>query len=279
MHIAAGDIEELILPAGPHRWRVLKSGMGPVALCLHGAGGSADSFKPLMGALSSKLTIVAPDLPGHGGTRLGSSARSGLEPIAEDVAMLLDKLRIAPEFTIGHSAGAAVSLELDQVLSPQGHVLINAALSEFEGLAGWVFPAMAKGLSLTPFAADFLARNLSRDEKLRGLLESTGSDVTEEILLRYQGLAQNREHVNGTLKMMAAWDLKPLLNRMRSIRTRTLLVAANKDGTVPVSVSKKAKQTLYDAELILHEGGHLLHEERPQLVADDISRFFALPDT
>lgn len=276
MHVASGEIEELTIPAGPHRWRVLKSGRGPVALCLHGAGGSADSFRPLMSTLSSKLTMLAPDLPGHGGTRLGSNARSGLEPMAQDVAALLDKLEVAPEFTIGHSAGAAVSLELDQVLCPRGHVLINAALSEFEGLAGWVFPAMAKGLSLTPFAADFLARNLSRNEKLRGLLASTGSDVTEDILLRYQALARNRDHVDGTLKMMAAWDLKPLLARIKSIRTPTLLIAANKDGTVPVSVSKMAKETLYKAELILHDGGHLLHEERPQLVADDIARFIAL---
>lgn len=275
MRDEGGEIQELSLLADPHRWRVLKAGTGPVALCLHGAGGSADSFRPLMHVLSAKLTMVAPDLPGHGKTRRGSSSRPGLEEMANDIAVLVRRMNTVPELLIGHSAGAAIALTLDQALSPRGHVLINAALSEFEGVAGWVFPAVAKGLSMTPFAADLLAKSLSREEKLRSLLASTGSGVSDDILRRYKTLASSRDHVDGTLKMMAAWDLKPLLKKLSSIHTPTLLIAANRDGTVPISVSKKAKQSLQSAEIILHEGGHLLHEEDPKLIANDISGFLA----
>ncbi|WP_413717495.1 alpha/beta fold hydrolase BchO [Silicimonas sp. MF1-12-2] len=267
------EIEELTIAAGPHRWRVLRAGAGPVALCLHGAGGSADSFRPLIPFLSSDVTIVAPDLPGHGRTRLGGTGRSGLVAMTEDVALLVAAFELEPEILIGHSAGAAIALNLDDRLSPRGQVLINAALSEFDGLAGWVFPALAKGLSITPFAADFLSRNLRRQGKLEGLLASTGSEVTRDILTRYRLLAASREHVDGTLKMMAAWDLKPLLRKIPQVQTPTLLIAGDRDGTVPVSVSKKAKQSLKHSKLIVHEGGHLLHEEDPEIVAQDIRAF------
>lgn len=279
MRAQGGEIEELCLVSYPHRWRILKTGTGPAVLCLHGAGGSADSFRPLMDVLSSKLMLVAPDLPGHGKTRRASSSKVGLDVMANDVATLMREMKVKPELLIGHSAGAAIALELDQVLSPRGHVLVNAALSEFDGLAGWVFPAMAKGLSITPFAADFLSKGLSREDRLRDLLESTGSDITDDIFRRYQSLVRSRDHVDGTLKMMATWDLKPLLQKLNDIRTPTLLIAANRDGTVPISVSKKAKQSLKAAEFILHEGGHLLHEEQPQRVAEDISAFIAFLDS
>lgn len=278
MQDTGDEVQELTLAAGTHRWRVLKTGKGPVALCLHGAGGSADSFLPLMRILSSDLTMVAPDLPGHGRTRLGSPARSGLAAMTDDIAALVEAMNIAPQLMIGHSAGAAIALNLDQRLSPRGYVLINAALSEFEGLAGWLFPVMAKGLSMTPFAADFLSRSLGRQSKLQGLLASTGSAVTDEILNRYSALARNRDHVDGTLKMMAAWDLKPLLKRLSEVRTPTLLIAAKNDGTVPLSVSKKAKQRLKSADLVIHVGGHLLHEENAQTVAEDIRAFLRALD-
>lgn len=268
-----GVVDEFIQASAPHRWRVLMSGTGPVALCLHGAGGSGDSFRPLMAQMDRDLTLIAPDLPGHGGTRLGAAFRSGLKEMAEDVQNLVAALDVRPTLIIGHSAGAAISLELDQLLSPRGHVLINAALGEFEGIAGWVFPMMAKALAATPFSADLMARRLSDARVLRRLLGSTGSDVTPAIFNRYANLAKSRDHIAGTLRMMAAWNLSDLLNRLDRIETPVCLIAGTGDRTVPDTVSKSAEKSLKDAQLWLHPGGHLLHEEAPDVVAADILTF------
>ncbi len=267
--------DDIRVDSAPHRWRVLKGGKGPVALCLHGAGGTADSFRPLMTKLASDLTMIAPDLPGHGATLLGAPNRSGLTAMADDVTSLVRTLGVTPEVIIGHSAGAAIALMSDSALSPRGQILLNAALSGFTGIAGWVFPAMAKGLSVTPFAAELLSRSLASEAKLRSLLNSTGTKVTPDILARYSELVRNVPHIRGTLKMMAAWDLSPLLKALPSIRTRTLLIAGDRDGTVPVSVSNHAEKTLSDVSLKVHHGGHLLHEEDPEIVAEDIRAFLA----
>lgn len=278
-----GDLTEIFeefIEARPHRWRVLRCGSGPLALCLHGAGGSADSFKPLMNELAERLTLVAPDLPGHGKTRLGSQGRSGLKEMADDICLLMNALKCSVDLSIGHSAGAAIALAAESRLSPRGHVLINAALSEFGGLAGWLFPTMAKGLSAAPFAADLLSNYLSKHDRLRGLLKATGSKITDEIYERYAHLAGDPEHIKGTLRMMASWQLQPVLRGLPTIETPILLIAGEEDGTVPISVSKQAEKTLRNARLIIHKGGHLLHEEGPTLVAHDILEFISrLADT
>jgi magnesium chelatase accessory protein len=226
-----------------------------------------------MDELEADLSMIAPDLPGHGGTRLGTLSRSGLMQMAEDVAKLLAAMEIAPDYIIGHSAGAAIALAMDPALSPRGQILINAALEEFEGFAGWLFPAMAKGLSAAPFAAELMSRNLGRNDKLRGLLASTGSPVSDEMLARYLKLARNPDHIKGTLRMMASWDLATLQKRLPDIDTPVLLIAGERDGTVPISVSNKAEKTLKHARLEIFPGGHLLQEEDPFGVADAIKRF------
>lgn len=266
-------ITEESVDVRPHRWRLLRAGHGPLALCLHGAGGSADSFGPLMEELSGSLTMVAPDLPGHGATRLGASDRSGLDHMAQDVSALMNALGSRPELTISHSAGAAIALAADASLSPRGHIVINAALNGFEGLAGWLFPALAKGLSATPFASEMLSRHLSQGKRLHALLKATGSDVTDDVMERYLSLVRNPEHVKGTLRMMASWNLQPLLSALPEIKTPVLLIAARGDGTVPISVSKQAEKTLLNARLEVHDGGHLLHEENPALVAKSVTDF------
>lgn len=265
--------EEVHLDVAPHRWRVLKSGSGPVALCLHGAGGSADSFRPLMEHLASDLTMIAPDLPGHDQTRLGTRLRSGLQEMAQDVGLLMRAMNVTPEWMIGHSAGAAIALAMDTDLSPRGHILINPALGSFEGIAGSVFPAMAKGLSMAPFAAELLSRTFSNEKKIRELVAATGTAPTVDIMERYRKLVQSPDHIRGTLRMMAAWDLTPLMDRLSEITTPVLLIAGDNDKTVPNSVSKQANTMLIRSNLVIRGGGHLIHEEAPGVVADDIQKF------
>ena len=122
---------------GPvHRWHAQVTGNGPLLLLLHGAGGSTHSYRDVIPLLSDTYTVVALDLPGHGFTQLGGRARSGLDPMAEDVTRLCAQEGWQPEVIIGHSAGAAVALRMALTAHQPPHVIgLNAALGEFPGLA------------------------------------------------------------------------------------------------------------------------------------------------
>ena len=64
--------------------------------------------------------------------------------MAEDMAALLAAQDWAPQAIIGHSAGAALALRLAEILpqTPRAIVGLNAALGNFDGLAGVLFPSL-----------------------------------------------------------------------------------------------------------------------------------------
>ncbi|WP_299549691.1 alpha/beta fold hydrolase BchO [uncultured Tateyamaria sp.] len=268
---------------GPvHRWHIQESGVGKTVLMLHGAGGSTHSYRALIPALAQNHHVVALDLPGQGFTQLGARHRCGLDRMAKDIGKLCAQEGWTPDAIIGHSAGAAIALRLaENDLSPRGHaplvIGINAALAQFKGLAGFLFPVMAKALAVLPFTASLFSGASSNPERIKTLIGSTGSDLDAEGLDLYRRLVGDRNHVDGTLLMMAQWALDPLLSRLPDHPSTVHFIVGEKDTTVPPDVSEKAASRMRNATLHhFAELGHLAHEEDPEsfvrLITDIITK-------
>lgn len=262
------------IDARPHRWHVQEAGEGPTVLLLHGAGGATQSWRGLFPLLAQHYHVVAPDLPGQGFTRIGQRMRLGLRPMAEDLARLSAQQGWRPAVIVGHSAGGVLALEMSRNLDVAAIVTINAALENFEGVAGWLFPLMAKFMAMNPVIPPLLARMAGGPERARELLASTGSDIGPEGVQLYHRLMTDRGHIDGTLSMMAQWKIDGLLARLPELQASTLLLAGAKDGTVPPEVSERAAARLPRATALRLEGlGHLAHEEAPERILDEIRRF------
>ena len=247
-------------------------------LLLHGAGASTHSFRRLMPLLTAEYRVLAVDLPGHGFTVSGARSRAALDCIAEDLRALLRHIGVRPEVIIGHSAGAAVAtrMALDMQTPPQALVAINGAFEMFDGLAGWLFPMMAKMLSLNPLTGAIFSLTAGSEARVRKLLQSTGSEIDAEGIRLYHALISDRSHVEGTLSMMAQWRLERLLRDLPKVPCPTLLISGDKDGAVPPSVSEAAAARIPNATHITHANrGHLLHEEDPETVARQILKFLS----
>ena len=264
----------VFVQAPPHHWHVQQAGQGPSLLLLHGTGASTHSWDGLFQLFCKEFTVTAIDLPGHGFTRVGTKQRSSLTNMTCDIITLCKVHKINPDYIIGHSAGAAIALEMSKTLHLKGVIGINSALSKFGGMASWTFPMMAKIIALNPFIPSYLAglgRNSVRVEKL---MKETGSKLSSMQLSRYRTLFQDRNHVEGALLMMAQWNLDRLLLRLDEINTSTLLIAAERDGTVPHKVSKDISTRLTNSKTQLLMGlGHLAHEEDPVLIHQKIREF------
>ena len=259
----------------PHDWHVQITGEGPDVLLLHGAGASGHSFHPLIPELPGYRLII-PDLPGQGFTRAGGFRRLGLDAMADDLVALCADQGWRPVAIIGHSAGAAVALRMAEVLPvpPHGMVGINAALGPFDGFAGWLFPKLAQAMSASPFVAAIMTRMASKRSQVESLLKGTGSDLPPEGVALYQRLVTDPKHIEGTLGMMAQWQLEPLVERMPQIMVPCLLIASDQDRAVPARISRDAAQALGRARYHEIAGyGHLVHEEAPELVAQVILPF------
>ncbi|WP_415400660.1 alpha/beta fold hydrolase BchO [Tateyamaria sp. SN3-11] len=265
---------------GPvHRWHVQETGQGKTVLLLHGAGGSTHNYREIIPILAKRFHVIALDLPGQGFTQLGARHRSGLDPTAEDIAKLCAQEGWAPTVIVGHSAGAAVALRLAQNdLSPRGQtplvIGINAALAEFQGLAGAIFPFMAKALAAVPFTASLFSGASNNPARIQALISSTGSELDATGMELYRRLVADRNHVDGTLLMMSQWKLPPLLKALPGHDASVRFIVGEKDGTVPPTVSLTAAQRMPDATVTNLPGlGHLAHEERPAEMAGLILQF------
>jgi len=262
----------------PHRWHVQEAGTGPLLLLLHGAGGATQSFRHLVPLLTPSYRVVTLDLPGQGFTRLGAQARCGLEAMSEDIAALCKQEGWQPHAIMGHSAGAAIAFDLAPRLGRPAPLVIgvNAALSNFKGVAGVLFPLMAKALAMMPGVAGLFTASNSNPRSVQRLIDGTGSRLTPDDLRHYGALVSDRGHVNATLQMMAQWDLEPLLRRLPQSGLRGLLIAATADRAVPAAVSRDMAPQVPGLDYAeLPDLGHLAHEEAPQAVAALILDYLA----
>lgn len=257
----------------PHRWHIQDAGSGPVILLIHGAGGATQSFRHLFPLLAGQARVVAIDLPGQGFTQLGARHRCGLDGMSEDLLKLLRQEDILPDIIVGHSAGVAIALRLVQLgLRPSNGIIgINAALGNFKGVAGWLFPAMAKVLAMTPFSADLFCATTTASS-VHNLIRGTGSTLDAAGESLYLRLARDSGHVSATLSMMAQWSLDSLLKDLPTIDIPVLLVVGDHDKAVPPKTSTDAATALPNATVVTLKGlGHLAHEENAKEIATIIT--------
>lgn len=256
----------------PHDWHVQETGQGRTILLLHGAGASTHSWRDVIPLLAHDSHVVAIDLPGQGFTRMGTRSRCGLEPMTEDIAALCADQGWQPALVIGHSAGGPIAFNLARRLpDPPAVAGINAAMGHFDGVAGWLFPLLARALALTPLTAYAVTLGGASRSRARRIIESTGSRLDDIGIDYYARLLGDAQHVDATLQMMAQWDVTPLLNRLDEVAAPCLLVTGDNDRAVPPENSARVCRQLPGARHLPLPGlGHLAHEEDPERVVTEI---------
>ena len=260
------------------RWHVQEFGDpdAPVCLLLHGTAGATHGWEGLAPLLAAQLRVVAMDLPGHGFTSRPPLRLLSLPGMAEAVGALTAALGVAPVLAVGHSAGAAVAIQMALAgkMRPEAIVAINGALMPFKGMAGQVFPTLAKLLVVNPFVPRVFAMGASRS-RVRGLLEGTGSKLTPRQFEFYRRLFNDHGHVGAALGMMASWDLEALQRRWSGLDIPLHLIACGNDTTIPPGDATEIAARLPVARVhSLENLGHLAQEENPLRVYETIARIF-----
>lgn len=254
---------------GGLRWHVQVMGSGPVVLLLHGTGAATHSWRDLAPLLAADFTVVAPDLPGHGFTSV--LRRPTPLAVAAAVTALTTALGLPPALVVGHSAGAAVALTMAQAseAAPQAVVGLGGALLPFPGIAGKLFPAMARMLFVNPFMPELLAMRARVPGEIASFLHrATGSRLDSRGVGCYERLLKTSGHCGGALALMANWDLQPLQAAMPALQLPVLLLHGERDSTIPPETSRTVATRLPAATThLLPNLGHLAHEEAPDVHA------------
>lgn len=275
------------IEAGGLRWHVQRLGpldasskkaadkAPPVMLLIHGTGASTHSWRDLAPLLARHAEVIALDLPGHAFTQCPPPNGLSLIGMAVRVRQLLSALDCQPDIVIGHSAGAAILLQLclDKAIAPRALISLNGALLPFRGLAGRTFPSVAKLLFLNPLVPRLFALGAAREARVQRLIRNTGSSLDDRGLALYARLFASPPHARAALGMMARWDLDTLAERMPTIQTPLWLIVGDNDRAIPPSEADQAARRLPHATIEHLAGvGHLAHEEIPAEVAHLIER-------
>lgn len=139
-----------------------RRGAGTPIVLLHGVGGNALWFKPLMPALRGRR-VVALDMPGHGGSTSAPSWE--MEPLAELLFALSRQLVKGPAIWGGHSWGGKLAAMIAALHPATADALLMLDPSPASGvpLPAETFVDLTFGGELGPWLSLEEARNSVRD--------------------------------------------------------------------------------------------------------------------
>ncbi len=232
-------------------------GKGQPVLLLHGFPFNRTMWRGQVEALHGSYRFITPDLRGHGETEVTETAT--MDEMAEDVAALLDELKIESAVVCGLSMGGYVTLAFYQKFPERVRALILAdtrpqsdtdeakATREQQALK-----ALQEGMA--PIA-DGLAPKL--------LAEETFEELPEVVArLREMMLGMDARGTAAALRGMAA--RKDQSARLRKIDVPTLVIVGSRDAITPPEVSHEMQSEIHGSRLEIMEGaGHVSNLERP----------------
>jgi magnesium chelatase accessory protein len=255
-------------------WHVQQLGSGPPLLLVHGTGSATHSWHRIAPLLAQHYAVTSLDLPGHGFTEGTPIGGLSLPAISTAVGTLLRTLGLQPQLAIGHSAGAAIlcRMALDGLIAPRLIISLNGALLRLRGAEWLLFAPLARLLATSVLPAKLFAWAARDRAAVERLVASTGSRLPPEDVDLYWRLVRNPAHVDGALRMMAAWDLVPLERELPRMKTPLALLVGEGDRTVPPGEATRVRTLLPQSTCRVLPGlGHLAHEEQPVIVANAIN--------
>jgi pimeloyl-ACP methyl ester carboxylesterase len=237
--------------------RYYDDGAGPVVLLIHGAGATARLWHRQSSPLSRRFRVIAPDLPGFGGTERFPGIVS-VRGFGRFIADLLDALGIARVSVVGSSMG------------------------------GWAacwfahdYPERVSRLVLIAPAGLYLSQDPPmRITEVIGELEKIYSGAGFSSFVGIKPMDEMQRGVETIQDMYREGGFTPdLAGRLGELKTPTLIIWGKADNVIPVSYALVWGNEIPGSKLLVLDGaGHLPFVERPDEV-NHILNGFLEPDT
>jgi pimeloyl-ACP methyl ester carboxylesterase len=249
---------------------LVDAGHGPAILLLHGIPTRNALWTGVVPALvAAGHRVIAPDLAGFGRSEAPELVDIHVGNQASWMLGLLDALGIERALVVGHDIGAAVA-QIMAVRAPRrvrGLVLMDGVYAD-----SWPVDAMTKIARWDPSAAHKLFELLVQRLPATGTTTGIADDVVRELLAPYEGERGGLRLIR-MAKSLDARHTVALLDDLRRLRPRALVVWGDQDRFQPVESVARPLAGLLGADLKLLSGGHFLPLDRPREIAEEIARF------
>lgn len=246
----------------------LRDRPAPTVVLLHGLGSSSADWPEQRAVLEVRYRVVGIDLQGHGRSPLPAGGLT-VERMARAVGALLERVDGAPAHVLGLSLGACVALRL-ALADPQrvrSLTLVNPFARVRAAGPGDVARLLLRlvllGAAPTRTMAAHVARRLFPWPEQRGLYEAAVESLA----------ATSRRAYFATMHALARFDAR---GQVAAIRQPTLIVAGDRDTSVPLAAKTALAAAIPGARLLVVPGsGHATPHDQPAAFNRALLEFLA----
>ncbi len=259
------------------RIRFVELGSGPAIVLLHDALASHEVWERTAVLLSESFHVIAPDLPGFGGSEKPDPQRYayGYDAFSESVFDLVAALGLGRVDVCGHGMGAGVALTL-----AARHPAVVRKLVLVDALVHGEGASLARAARI-PVVGGLLWRQLVGralfGSFVAGSTYAGAARVPEE---RIEGLYRHfsapaaRQAAHATL--VAIGDTRPLAARMPRMNADTFVVWGRDDALSSVEHGRRLARELR-ARFEVLECGRCPPDELPETFATTLTAFLEAP--
>lgn len=258
-----------------------EAGEGEPVVLLHGSGPGVSAwsnFQHNLPVLAQRFRVIAPDLPGFGGTGLPALGAPYPHVAAQWIARFLDHLDISSALFVGNSMGGAVAAEL---AAREPERVRRMVLMGSGGLSVGVFQAEpSEGFKrLFEFLGDPTRERMVEWIKT---MVSDHSRITDELVdermrnALAEGVLDKTKAVFGSMFAPARDEPEPpLWTRAHTVRTPTLMLWGLDDRMLPYDQAHFANRRMPEVELhTFSRCGHWVQVERKAEFERLVAEFF-----
>jgi pimeloyl-ACP methyl ester carboxylesterase len=241
-----------------------EEGTGPAIVLLHGLGDDRRVWNEVISGLSGEFHVLAPDLRGHGETRLPPGSTGSFDELEGDLLAFLDQHHLPTVHWVGLSAGAflALRVSLDHPERSRSLTLVSGAAycdsHQKAVMERWWSTYDKEG-------PDAFALRRLKDIYYPDWIEAH-LDVAD--VVREEAKHRDYTEARAWGRALTTFDEK---NRIANLAVPTLMVQAMDDGVVDASHGRILRQTIPGAQIrILAQTGHMVPAERPTELVESV---------
>lgn len=247
-----------------------------VVILLHGFGSSSTTYKSMMEELSSQYQVIALDFPGSGLSSKQSEDDLSFAGKVKTVEEFMTKQAISQAYLVGHSVGGAVAAQValnnpDKIeklvlLAPAGYGDHDDSFAYLK----YIPP---------PLDRLFMRVGIFNNNSTKIILRKAYFDedlVTKGLIANYLDPVKTKRADWGFIKQLSLGLVPDLSDEYAQITQPTLILWGNQDELISSLRLEEMVGSMIDVKgYLIHDVGHVVHEEGFESVAGRIKSFLA----
>ncbi|MGE6629880.1 alpha/beta fold hydrolase [Bacillus sp. NPDC077027] len=241
-------------------------------ILLHGLFSSTFSYRKLIPLLKKDFDLIAIDLPPFGQSEKSNKFIYSYRNMAKIVIELTDYLKVKRAIIVGHSMGGQIAL---YATTERPDLFEKAVLLCSSGYLNKSKRSLVYSTYI-PYFYLILKRQLLKQGIMKNLtaVVHDHSIIDQEMIDGYLRPFDDDKIFRGLLRFVRHREGDLTSDVLKKVETPVLLIWGEEDRIVPLQIGERLHKDLrYSTLHALKKTGHLIPEENPVFVSDQIGNF------